>query len=567
MVRRKSMKVDDTAKESLNIDDRITRLPNDVIHQIYSYLDSRYCVQSSLLSRTWRNTWKSHPHLKFETDPYTTKKFPNFGHRFLSGRDQNAEISTIDFRSKSIPLRLLKEIVTYAISHKTQNLNIEYLNGIPTRRGCLETSLFKSHFLQCLYLNIDFELEKPPNLTWDLPSLNTLHLEKVTFTTYPLNNDGKKSLDLFSNFSKLKTLVLLNCRVWDIKIFYITSTGLENLTINFLHHSCEFVISAPKLSSFTYDRMSPSLLSANDLESLETVTFRTVYNSFIGNQPNHIEFVIKSLHQLYNAKYLTLNTNALLFLWKSLRLHERKACPFVKLESLTLDEMPPFPVDFADIVSYFRSGSPGCIVCVEYDPTSWSSRDMDWNKQVVIRSSPGHHLLQGFMVDLAGLLVVLTFLFPITGNNVPVLYFNGMAEIFTTNFRSNSIIYCFSNRSYITCAMSHRSKNLNLEFLGLEILTMIGTPRSSIATSFLANCPGSFVSGTMAASPCLAYKFSNFSPLPGIEPWTSKGKPPNVIIGSQNRELITDETEKKEPGTNPYKDIFGPVQSDSNAHS
>lgn len=52
-------------REMMNNDDRISRLPNELIHHIYSRIDNRF-VQSSLLSNRWRNTWKSHPRLNFE---------------------------------------------------------------------------------------------------------------------------------------------------------------------------------------------------------------------------------------------------------------------------------------------------------------------------------------------------------------------------------------------------------------------------------------------------------------------------------------------------------------------
>ncbi|KAI3498374.1 hypothetical protein L1887_34147 [Cichorium endivia] len=297
MVRKKSIKVSDRAEETIGDDDRISRLPIELIHQIYSLMDTRFCVQSSLLSRRWRNIWKSQPYLNFkiETDPYTFltigSKFPNFVHRFLSSREKHAELVTIDFRSNSIKLSLLKEIVTYAISHRTQKLNIEYLSGIPTRRGGVDLSLFKSRYLQVVSLNIDFEFLKTPTLTWYLPALTTLHLERVTFTlcspgssssSSSSSNSSSKSLELFSTFSNLKTLVLVHCRLWDINTFYITSSGLKNLTLErILHHSCRFVITAPKLSSFTYNHMAPCSFLANNLDSLETVIFRTIYGVMV----------------------------------------------------------------------------------------------------------------------------------------------------------------------------------------------------------------------------------------------------------------------------------------------
>ncbi|XP_023750437.1 F-box/LRR-repeat protein 25 [Lactuca sativa] len=385
MVKRKPKIFDDINidKEPMDDNDRITRLPNDVIHYMYSFMDSRCIVQSSALSRRWINKWRSHPYLNFETLPFTNKKFPKFMHRFLTNRKNDAEIVTIDFRSTSIRLSLLKEVISYAMSHITQKINIEYSSPIPTRRGGFDLSLFKSHFLQDLCLNIDFELFKTPNLTWDLPVLTTLHLERVSFLLYPTDN---KSLDLFSTFSNLKNLVLVNCQLWKVNTFYITSNKLENLRLKFLHHSCQFVISTPKLSSFTYDRMDHlSLLLTSDLNSLETVVFRTIYdNRSMGEQQKNVELLIDIFHQMCNTKFLTLNTATLKFLSRFPELLESKISPFVRLQTLTLNEMPPSSVDLADIISYFRSCVPDRLFFVEYYPELWSILDMKSIEKIII---------------------------------------------------------------------------------------------------------------------------------------------------------------------------------------
>lgn len=123
MGRRKSIKLSNMAPEDLNDDDRISRLHDDLIHHIYSFMDTRFAVQTSLLSRRWRETWKSYRFLNFKIerpiDHKTGIKFPNFIHRFFSDRDHKSEITTIDFQSNSIKLSNLKE--TIILSNVTQN--------------------------------------------------------------------------------------------------------------------------------------------------------------------------------------------------------------------------------------------------------------------------------------------------------------------------------------------------------------------------------------------------------------------------------------------------------------
>ncbi|CAI9279264.1 unnamed protein product [Lactuca saligna] len=387
MGRRKSIKLSNMATEDLNDDDRISRLHDDLIHHIYSFMDTRYAVQTSLLSRRWRETWKSYPFLNFKIErPIHHKtgiKFPNFIHRFFSNRDHKAEITTIDFQSNSIKLSILKETIIYAMSHRTQKVDIEFLSNKLTRHGGLDISLFRSQFLQDLHLSIDFELLKSPSLTWDLPCLSSLNLEGVTFTLNPLSpTDNKcKSIDLFSRFPNLKTLVLIGCRLSNIDTFIITSNSLHNLSLIDLNHNSEFILSTPNLSSFTYYGMARFSLSANDLDLLQTVNFHTIYYRALQKQPELVELMIKAFKQLHKAKFLAINSDVVRLLSGFPEVVERRRrCPFMSLTSLTLVEhrLPPSSIVFSDVIDYFRRSSPGVKVNVEIGvAASWKIRWID----------------------------------------------------------------------------------------------------------------------------------------------------------------------------------------------
>ncbi|KAL7603478.1 hypothetical protein Lser_V15G15918 [Lactuca serriola] len=387
MGRRKSIKLSNMAPEDLNDDDRISRLHDDLIHHIYLFMDTRFAVQTSLLSRRWRETWKSYRFLNFKIerpiDHKTGIKFPNFIHRFFSDRDHKSEITTIDFQSNSIKLSNLKETIIYAMSHRTQKVNIEFLSDKLTRRGGLDISLFRSQFLQDLHLSIDFELMISPSLTWDLPSLTSLNLEGVTFTLNPPPppTDSKcKSIDLFSHFPNLKTLVLIGCRLSNIDTFIITSNSLHNLSLIDLNHNSEFILTAPNLSSFTYHGMACFSLSVKNLDSLQTANFHTIYYRALQKQPELVELMIKAFEQLHKAKFLAINSDVVRFLSVFPEVVERRRCPFRSLTSLTLVEhrLPPSSIVFSDVIDYFRSSSPGVKVNVEIGvAASWKIRWVD----------------------------------------------------------------------------------------------------------------------------------------------------------------------------------------------
>lgn len=100
------------------------------------------------------------------------------------------------------------------------------------------------------------------------------------------------------------------------------------------------------------------------------VSFRTIYDRPTENPPNYVETMINTFHQLHKVKHLILDKDAVLYISRFCGLRERRPCPFVSLESLTLDEMPCSifrkHVVLDDILSYFRSGSPGCVAYIEY---------------------------------------------------------------------------------------------------------------------------------------------------------------------------------------------------------
>ncbi|PWA78870.1 F-box domain, Leucine-rich repeat domain, L domain-like protein [Artemisia annua] len=372
---KRSRRVKDTVTELMNDDDRISRLPDGVIHHIYSFRDARSSVQSSVLSRRWRNTWKSHPRLNFENNLFSSQtsgfKYPNFAQKFLSARVHVAELSAIDFRSNSISLLLLKKILDYAMSHHTRKVNIEFLGSKQTRRGGFDLSLFRSHFLEHLCLSIDFEIIISPPVTWDLPALVHLNLDRVKIRMEPSNDSASKSIDLFSGFPNLKTLVLTRCLLSNFSTFIIASSKLEYLSLKGLYCGCKFVISAPKLASFTYYGMPQFSLISNDLLSLKTVEFGTLYHKSFDNKAQLGDLMIKTFVQLSKAETLTVNLDVLWFLLENPDLLEKRCCPFMRLQSLTLVvcKLPPSLAVFVAIVKFFRRGSPSIKFHLKIDST------------------------------------------------------------------------------------------------------------------------------------------------------------------------------------------------------
>ncbi|CAN1162302.1 F-box/FBD/LRR-repeat protein At1g16930, partial [Linum perenne] len=68
---------------------RLSNLPDVIIHHIFSFLDIKYVVQTSVLSRVWRCVWKHAPVLNFRRDSFRdTQIFIKFVNMVLDHRYQ-----------------------------------------------------------------------------------------------------------------------------------------------------------------------------------------------------------------------------------------------------------------------------------------------------------------------------------------------------------------------------------------------------------------------------------------------------------------------------------------------
>ncbi|XP_076950260.1 FBD-associated F-box protein At5g60610-like [Bidens hawaiensis] len=371
MAQRKSKKICRRASEALNDDDQLSRLPDDLIQQIFSLIDTKHAVQSSALSRNWRDTWKSQSRLSTEIirspNRASGSKFPDFVHKFLTRRDAVAKLSTVDFRSNFIGFPLVREIISYAMSHKTRKLRIEFSGDRQTIRGELDSSLFRSRHLEQLFLRVGFGLKVCPPLIWDFPALTTLSVSRAKITL----DDASKSIDLFSQFPNLKTLALDACFLFNIDTFIINSSELETLSLKLYSPSCKFVLSAPKLSSFTYSGVCHFPLSAKNLVSLKTVKFQTIYDRFVLNED--IDLMINSFNQFRNTESLAINLDTLEVLSIFLRSHGLQNRPFTRLQSLTvLSSQLPLPSTVSpSVIDYFMCSSRHLKIHIEHDPTPW----------------------------------------------------------------------------------------------------------------------------------------------------------------------------------------------------
>lgn len=243
--------------ELLQVDDRISKLPDELIHLILGLLDgTKLAVRTCVLSTRWKNLWTTLPHIYLKTYPRSSLSNLRFFESFFSNRNnQNSVVSTIKTVGDIEDGRLLRKIIDYAGPHNIQKLEI--------------AQLFSNYHLgeNVDYLKIS---------SWNLPNLTTLSLRNVplhlSFYIRWGNNEYNKIMvnRVSTTLVNLRNLSLVvNGRAK--YIVDMSSTELENLTIFIEGQLSQHVISAPKLKSLHCQQSTPPLKITGQLNCFDKV--------------------------------------------------------------------------------------------------------------------------------------------------------------------------------------------------------------------------------------------------------------------------------------------------------
>ncbi|KAM7270782.1 hypothetical protein ACFE04_029996 [Oxalis oulophora] len=219
--------------------DRITDLPDAVLHHILSFLPIKSIAQTSVFSKRWRYLWQSFPNLDFTTVDnhidFTSINFANkreknlnittdFVSQVLLVRDKSYDIKTLRFRGPS-RFSSLNNLIRRAFRYNVQELDIEVATedclNLP-RCVITSSSLRVFKFKSC---QAGFRLPPPSIMKDGFKSLHTLSLSLVILFDTPL------LVDLFtdSSFPNLKTLNLDAC--FGLKHLRVSCRGLMEFSL------------------------------------------------------------------------------------------------------------------------------------------------------------------------------------------------------------------------------------------------------------------------------------------------------------------------------------------------
>ncbi|KAL1803205.1 hypothetical protein ACET3Z_031852 [Daucus carota] len=275
--------------------DRISRLPDDLIHKILSFLDAKEAVQTTCLSKRWKPVWTTLPFLNFgRYHNSSPKNISNFICNVLRNRNHQSHVFSLNFRvnCKDVSPNLLEKFIEYAISHDLQSLRLELLDD----HKPFKLSTFSSKSLKKLELNVRLQECALKSDCWDLPALTTLRLSCVH------GHESHSRLNLWlkdSVFTCLPALTRLSLYNWDLSQLF--SFSLPALTRLRLSHCTlpKTVWDFPDLLSLQLDGvclpddMSDILFALVKLKNLTLCLPSTQRDYFISCPPQLLNLSIK----------------------------------------------------------------------------------------------------------------------------------------------------------------------------------------------------------------------------------------------------------------------------------
>lgn len=230
-------------------EDRISNLPDSLVHHILSFLETNDVARTSVLSHRWNHIWTSIPNLEFEWDGwskprYLTDKFIDFvdgtlHRRCLSDNSiQKFHLTTSEHLDES----LLHSWISSVVSRNVKDFSL-FLCANDS--SCIPLSFFTCASLTSFHLTVYPILDFPNYISF--PRLKHLRLENIQLTNQCWSEK------VFPNSPDLEELNLENCRFCDPS-FCISVPTLKILRIDGTHglDECALKIQAPNLVTLYY---------------------------------------------------------------------------------------------------------------------------------------------------------------------------------------------------------------------------------------------------------------------------------------------------------------------------
>ncbi|PIA45557.1 hypothetical protein AQUCO_01600035v1 [Aquilegia coerulea] len=206
--------------------DRISDLPESLLHHIFSFMDMREIVQTCLLSKTWITVWKSLPVLNFGYCFWNSTSLRKH-HNVLHKRDTSSAILKINLsRNYCCHSPQFDTILAFALTKPIKEIYLE----TPKRQPRIMPDILFNSTIEVFKL--ESVLYRRPGVPVELPvslcrasKLKTLELISAKLPK------GNSAGELAFNYPDLENLMIDQCDCQHIKILNVNAPKLKNLVV------------------------------------------------------------------------------------------------------------------------------------------------------------------------------------------------------------------------------------------------------------------------------------------------------------------------------------------------
>ncbi|KAI3919023.1 hypothetical protein MKW92_025027 [Papaver armeniacum] len=299
--------------------DRISNLPDSLIHHILSFLKIKHVAQTSVLSKKWSYIWITVPILDFhdwgcfEPTDMKTNEFMDFVDGTLLRRYSGANIQRFSITwHKHLNVNRVNSWITFAVRHNVQHLLLYLVQNEPL----ILTRSFESM--------ISLKLQISPNVHFpnyiSFPKLKRLELGGVDFSNENWNEK------LFSNCPVLEYFDIEHSTWFGMPNFCISTPALKHFQIDNWDEEwiprgeddglrgCTLKIHAPNLETLDYYGCVAKeyVLSTFPLLVKAAVQFRFIpYAATREQRIGHGEAISQFFRALANVKHLYVSDDTL----------------------------------------------------------------------------------------------------------------------------------------------------------------------------------------------------------------------------------------------------------------
>ncbi|CAN1225545.1 Putative F-box/LRR-repeat protein At5g02930 [Linum grandiflorum] len=352
-------------------DDRISNLPDSIIHHILSFIDTTSAVRTSVLSKQWKSAWK-HVHalnMELKFDEYS--RYERFVDKLLSLR-HSYHVSKVFWSPDGYEFSLLTRVVQYSVSHGAQHFDLRHSHDNVPNTPLLELFDSASDFVRTLKV-VCFDFDCRPVCSCRFQLLTTLELVLCWFLT------DRELVEPFSQFPCLKDLVLHDCPLispdddgLDVRL-RVSGLELERLSLLYIDE-WKLEIFAPKLKSFKLASLGDMEFSELTLPSLVHADIESGREYGSGEDYDIQKADLVSMFSgLYNVEYLTLCKEISEAVRRQSKFLEQQSCPFTKLKKLNMEFDSSHDIPYKVLNHYFLNGCSNASLNIQsLEKGSWS---------------------------------------------------------------------------------------------------------------------------------------------------------------------------------------------------